>query len=402
VPLDMSKQRITNKIKNKFKIAAEAQKENKMNALLQTQERGCIVLEDGEQYPTQKFIRKNVACSVKEKAFSLDLEEDCWKSSYSLDGRHIILHSRSVVAAFDCKTLNVFFERTLRNIETSIFLHNEQYCAIASDTLFIYNKNGLEVHHLSHERNVRQMVYLPHHFLLVTLSDQPFIRYLDTSMGKEVAKLYIKEPSCGALSRRDDGIVLVGGTRGVVRFFSPNAKEPLCSLLVNSSKISSIAVKKNNFVCSSLQGTNFYDFRNLNEPVYRLPKSENVSLSHVLAMSYKNRITTFLNGTEYVKETYQSINSIEFAPYEDILAVGTKNGLSHMIVPGAGDPNIDFYEDSPFLTKKQRREREIKKLMEKIPSSFIGSKFIVEEVVEEENEEKKDEPRKRTALSRFY
>lgn len=398
----MSKQRITEKIKDKFKIASEAQRENRLNSLLQTQERGYIVLEDGEQYPTQRQIRKNVACSVKEKAFSLELDEDDWKSSYSLDGRHIILHSRSVVAAFDCKTLNVFFERTLRNVETSIFLHNEQYCAIASDTLFIYNKNGQEVHHLSHERNVRRMVYLPYHFLLVTLSDQPFLRYLDTSMGKEVAKLYVKEPSCCALSRRDDGIVLVGGTRGVVRLFSPNSKEPLCSLLVNSSKISSIAVRKNNFVCSSLQGTNFYDFRNLKEPVYKLQKSENVSLSNVLAMSYKNKITTFMNGSEYIKETYRGVNSIEFAPYEDILAVGTRNGLSHMIVPGAGDPNIDFYEDSPFLTKKQRREREVKKLMEKIPSSFIGSKFITEDAVEKEDERKEEEPRKRTALSRFY
>lgn len=398
----MSKQRITEKIKDKFKIASEAQRENRLNSLLQTQERGYIVLEDGEQYPTQRQIKKNVACSVKEKAFSLDLDEDDWKSSYSLDGRHIILHSKSVVAAFDCKTLNVFFERTLRNVETSIFLHNEQYCAIASDTLFIYNKNGQEVHHLSHERNVRRMAYLPYHFLLVTLSDQPFLRYLDTSMGKEVAKLYVKEPSCCALSRRDDGIVLVGGTRGVVRLFSPNSKEPLCSLLVNSSKISSIAVRKNNFVCSSLQGTNFYDFRNLKEPIYKLPKSENVSLSNVLAMSYKNKITTFMNGSEYIKETYQGVNSIEFAPYEDILAVGTRNGLSHMIVPGAGDPNIDFYEDSPFLTKKQRREREVKKLMEKIPSSFIGSKFIIEDAVEEEEERKEEEPKKRTALSRFY
>lgn len=397
----MSRKQIKELIESKFQLAKHAQKQTEIDELLQTQQKGFIQLDPNEKMPSQKKIRMNVASSVKEKAFHLDLDKSNWKSSYSLDGRFLLLHDNSSVSVFDNKTLNLFYERELKNIETCHFLHNEQYCAIATNSLFIYNKNGQELHHLPRSKNVKKMTFLPDHFLLCTLHDSPFLKYFDTSVGRDVSTVFIREKKCSAISHRPDGIVLVGGNRGTVNFYSPNSDESLCTVLVNSAKITSIDVKNDNFACSTLQGTSFYDFRKLNTPIYKLPRSENVSLSNVIATSFRSTVTTYLNGKEYVKESYRSINSIEFAPFEDILTIGTSYGVRNMIVPGSGEANIDFNDDSPFLTKNQRKEREVQKLLQKIPSKFIGSKFIVEEEIEEEKHEP-EAPKRTGPLARFY
>lgn len=397
----MSKRQIVEKITAKFDLANNAKKYEKIADLLQTQQKGYIQLEDGESMPSQKKIKTHMANSVREKAFNLNLEQSNWKSSYSLDGRFLLLYDNKSITVFDNKTLNVFYERDIKNIKYSTFLHNEQYCAISADSFYIYNKNGQEIHNLPKYKDVQMMTFLPNHFLLCTLHKSPFLKYFDTSLGKEVASVYIREKNSSSIGRKSDGIVLVGGLKGTVGFYSPNAKEALCKILVNSAKITSISVKGDNFACSSLQGTFFYDFRKLNEPIYKLPKSENVSLSNVLALSHRSTIYTFLNGKGYVKQSYKNINSIEFAPFEDILTIGANHGLRNMIVPGSGDPNIDFHDDSPFLTKTQRKEREIQKLLQKIPSTFVGSKFIVDQPIEEL--EQKTHTVKRTGpLSRFY
>lgn len=79
-----------------------------------------------------------------------------------------------------------------------------------------------------------------------------------------------------------------------------------------------------------------------------------------------------------VKEPYMKIDvpglkveNLKFRPFEDQIMMGLDKGVKSCVVPGAGEANIDTYELNPFETRKQRRERNVQKLLDKIPAERI-------------------------------
>lgn len=61
-----------------------------------------------------------------------------------------------------------------------------------------------------------------------------------------------------------------------------------------------------------------------------------------------------------------------FCPYTDILTIPHASGLSSILVPGVGIANFDSREADPFESSKERREREVHALLEKIEGTMVG------------------------------
>lgn len=46
--------------------------------------------------------------------------------------------------------------------------------------------------------------------------------------------------------------------------------------------------------------------------------------------------------------------------------IGHRDGWSSIVIPGAGEPNLDTFENNPYQNSKQRAQQEVKQLLEKV------------------------------------
>ncbi|KAI1449551.1 BING4CT-domain-containing protein [Annulohypoxylon stygium] len=346
----------------------------------------------------QDEIQGEVSIESVKKRFELKLDHlGPYVFEYSRTGRELLLGGRrGHVATMDWREGKLGCElqlgETVRDVQ---WLHNNQFFAVAQKKhVYIYDRQGVEVHCLRKHQEVTHMEFLPYHFLLATLGMSGFLKYQDVSTGQLVAEMPTKLGAPVSLAQNPYNAVLhTGHQNGTVTLWSPNSQEPLVKLLAHKGPVRSLAVdREGRYMVSAGQDCKMavWDirmFKEVNNYFTHQPASSiAISDRGLTAVGWGTKTTIWkglyskhLAEQEKVQSPYMTwggegkrIERVRWCPFEDILGLGHDEGFSSIIVPGAGEPNFDALEVNPFETAKQRQETEVKSLLNKLQPEMIA------------------------------
>uniref|UniRef100_A0A914R0A4 BING4 C-terminal domain-containing protein n=1 Tax=Panagrolaimus davidi TaxID=227884 RepID=A0A914R0A4_9BILA len=126
--------------------------------------------------------------------------------------------------------------------------------------------------------------------------------------------------------------------------------------------------------------------------------SVSLSQKNCLAVGFGQHVQMFENVIDNgIVTPYLShfaggdVRQVQFCPHEDILGIGHARGFSSIIVPGSGDPDVSGLVHNPFESKAQRREREVKMLLDKLQPEMIALDPSQINRVKKQNEVVQDE-----------
>ncbi|KAH8840224.1 hypothetical protein MCOR27_002687 [Pyricularia oryzae] len=390
--------RTLGQLEQKYKDAALEAKDAE---ILHENEAGFLEPE-GELERTYKTrqdeITEGVAVETAQKRFDLSLDGlGPYLCDYTRNGRELLIGGRKGhVATFDWREGKLGCEiqlgETVRDVK---WLHNNQYFAVAQKkTVYIYDRNGVELHNLRKHINVTHMEFLPYHFLLCTASDTGMLKYQDTSTGQIVSEVASKlGPTQSLVQNPWNAILHMGHNNGTVTLWSPNSSDPLVKLLAHKGPVRSLAIdREGRYMVSTGQDSRMavWDirmFKEVNNYFTRTPASSvAISDSGLTAVGWGTH-TTIWKGLfdknaatqEKVQSPYltwggegRRVERVRWCPFEDVLGIGHDGGFSSILVPGAGEANFDALEINPYETVKQRQESEVKSLLNKLQPEMIA------------------------------
>ncbi|KAM0261036.1 hypothetical protein ACHAQJ_002475 [Trichoderma viride] len=346
----------------------------------------------------QDEIVANVAVETAKKRFELNLDQlGPYLCDYSRNGRELLIGGRKGhVATMDWREGKLGCEiqlgETIRDVK---WLHNNQFFAVAQKKyVYIYDRNGVELHCLRKHSEVTHMEFLPYHFLLATMNTGGVLKYQDTSTGQVVAEIPSRlGPPVSLTHNPYNAVIHAGHQNGTVTLWSPNSAEPLVKLLAHRGPVRSIAVdREGRYMVSAGQDARMavWDIRMFKEvstySTYTPASSVAISDTGLTAVGWGTS-TTIWKGLfdknaavqERVRHPYmkwgregKTIERVRWCPFEDVLGISHDKGFSSIIVPGAGEANFDAFEANPFETNKQRQETEVKGLLNKLSPEMIA------------------------------
>ncbi|XP_046339144.2 WD repeat-containing protein 46-like [Haliotis rufescens] len=360
--------------------------------LLLQEESGFLEAEEGETTVdiTQQDIVDSVDILSAQKYFQLTLKDfGPYRLNYSRNGRHLLLGgAKGHMAAFDWQTKKLMCEfNVMETVNDIKWLHQETMFAVAQrQWTYIYDNQGIELHCLKAIDTALRMEFLPYHFLLATASAKGFLTYVDTSVGKKVAGVYTHSGRLDVMCQnRSNAVVHLGHPGGTVTLWTPNLKSYAAKMLCHIGGVRSLAIDNSGkyMASSGIDGKmKIWDLR-----MYRMLQSYKLQTgAGSLAFSQQGMIAA---GTGNVVQVFKdccqqrvtspymqhripsSIRGVQFCPYEDVLGVSHSEGFASLLVPGSGEANFDALEVNPYQTKKQRRQAEVKMLLDKIPIDMI-------------------------------
>lgn len=312
---------------------------------------------------------------------------------YTLDftpsGRYMAVAGRKGhIGVLDVKNMDLLKEFQVREtVRDVVFLHNELFFAAAQKKYpYIYNRDGVELHCLKEHGAVLRLQFLRNHFLLASINKFGQLHYQDVTMGGMIANYRT------GLGRTDvmqvnpyNGVVGLGHSSGTVTMWKPTSPNPLVKMLCHHGPLTALAFHPNGHLMATAgmeRKIKLWDLRKF-EVLQTLPghaKSLDFSQKGLLAASTGSFVQVLRDSSGsqnydwYMRHSmakgYQ-IRKVSFRPYEDVLGIGHSMGWSSILIPGSGEPNFDSWVANPYETPKQRREKEVRSLLDKLPPESI-------------------------------
>ncbi|KAI0293494.1 BING4CT-domain-containing protein [Multifurca ochricompacta] len=329
----------------------------------------------------------------------LALDGGPYRVKYTRNGRHIaIVGQKGHTATFDWKTGTMHSELQLRETCRDItFLQDHSHYAVAQKKyVFIYDRDGVELHSLKSHIEPTRLEFLPFHWLLASVGNTGYLKYQDTSTGKLVAEHRTKLGACVTMTQNvHNAVIHLGHQNGTVTLWTPNLPHPAVRLLAHLGPVFSVSVDQSTggryMATAGVDGTvKLWDCRSWGEPLRSwTPRGSHAILAWsqrgCLAVASGGAINVYSRPSIYTPypapsppplymthpQPMKPHASLTFCPFQDVLAIGHAAGVSCILVPGAGEPNFDSSEADPFEGSKARREREVKSLLDKVPSDMI-------------------------------
>jgi len=184
---------------------------------------------------------------------------------------------------------------------------------------------------------------------------------------------------------RANGVLCLGHGKGLVTMWSPNMSTPLVKMMCHRGPVTDIAIDRGGYhmVSSGLDGQlKVWDVRTYKElHSYFTPRpavSLDISDKGMISVGYSNKVQVWKDAlrtkqkSPYMTQRLKGpTRQVRFVPFEDVLVSSHDKGITSLIIPGAGEANFDSFENNPFETKKQRRERTVVSLLEKLQPDMI-------------------------------
>ncbi|KAG5643435.1 hypothetical protein DXG03_000943 [Asterophora parasitica] len=323
-----------------------------------------------------------------------------YRSRYTRNGRHLAIAGRTGhVATFDWMTGTLHSELQLQETCRDItFLHDQSHYAVAQKKyVFIYDKDGVELHCLKSHIEPTRLEFLPYHWLLASVGTSGYLKYQDTSTGQLLCEHRTKLGTPSSMAQNlHNAVIHLGHANGCITLWTPNLPHPAVQLLAHMGPVTSLSVDPSDggryMASAGRDGTvKVWDCRNWKGAVreWNVRGGGDTELEWsqrgALAVSSGGTVNVYTRPTIHQPHNakvapplylthpvvHRPITNVSFAPFQDILTVGHAQGLSSILVPGSGEPNFDSAEADPFENRKARRENEVKALLDKIQPDMI-------------------------------
>ena len=419
--------KFNDRMNRKIKIEKIIKENNKLNyKYLDNEPDGYIIPENKNEKTlkySQDYLKSVLPKYNSDNIFDLELPEyGPINIDYTKNGKYLLMGGeKGNISIMDWKEKNLILEF---NVESKInaikFLQNDSMFAVGqSDYLYIYDNQGIELHSLDYIPSPIFLEFLPYHFLLVSALKNNKIKYLDISIGQIVSEIKTNSGIISCLTQNPNNAVIISGhSNGLIQMWTPNyGNTPVVKIFAHSSGINSCCVDlEGNYLTTVGNDSKMkiWDLRNSYKSLYEYYNpniANNVTISQkgLLAVSYSNVIEIWKDFAlskqkepymkHHFKDNKTKTKSLKFVNFEDFLGCGTNLGFSSIIIPGSGIANFDTFENNPYETKNQKKEKEIKNLLEKIPYNMINidpyklnninirsKKVIEKEKIEQEKE----------------